>query len=161
MDLAAALAFAREFAFLLAVFCIALAIAIWWGRQAIINICCGLYLALLLFDNFPYLATILGEGHKDTSNALITIGIFSVFAFISFLFFNRVMPREYLEGKFESFPKKILLSVGLTILVVLICYTTLPLSTFLTPQPELLGLFTKEHLEFWWLTLPLIAMAIN
>ncbi len=161
MDLATTLAFAREFAFLLAVFAITITIALWWGRQAIINICCGLYLTLLLFENFPYLTTILDEGNKDISSALITIGIFSIFTLIGFLFFNRVMPREYLEGKFESFSKKILLSVGLTILVVLICYTTLPLSTFLTPQPELLSLFTKEHLEFWWLTLPLIAMAIN
>ncbi len=161
MDFATILGYAHEFAFLLGVFTIALFIAIWQGRQTIINLTCALYLALLLFSNFPYLTSILGEGHKVTSTAIITIGVFGVMATLCYLLFNRVMPREYLEGKFESFPKKVLLSAALTVLVVLICYTVLPINTFLTPQPELLTLFTREHLAFWWLVVPLIAMAIN
>lgn len=161
MDLATILGYAHEFAFLLGVFLVSLFIAIWQGRQTIINITCALYLALLLFKNFPYLGTILGEGHKATSNALITIGVFGIMTLLCYFLFNRVMPREYLEGKFESFPKKILLSAALTVLVILICYTVLPLNTFLTPQPELLSLFTREHLAFWWLIVPLVAMAIN
>jgi uncharacterized membrane protein YuzA (DUF378 family) len=161
MDLHAILGYAHEFAFLLGVFTLSFVIALWWGRQTVINIICALYFSLLLFSNFPYLDKILGEGHRASSNALITIGVFGLFAGICWLIMNRVMPREYLEGKFESFPKKVLLAAALTTLLIFICYTVLPLNTFLTPQPELLSLFTKEHLEFWWLVIPLVVIAIN
>lgn len=161
MDTATLLGYLHEFAFALGTFGFALLVAIWWGRQTVINICCSLYLALLLFQNFPYLATILGEGHKATSNAIITIGVFGFMSVLGYLLFNRIMPREYLEGKFESFPKKVLLAAALCVLIIFICYNTLPLNTLLTPQPELLSLFTKESLAFWWLVVPLVALAIN
>lgn len=161
MELSAILGYAHEFAFLLGTFTLSFIIALWWGRQTVINIICSLYLGLLLFTNFPYLTKILGEGHKATSDALITIGVFGLLTGICFLIMNRVMPREYLEGKFESFPKKVLLAAALTVLLIFICYTVLPLNTFLTPQPVLLSLFTAEQFKFWWLIIPLIAMAIN
>jgi len=38
------------------------------------------------------------------------------------------MPREYSEGKFEGFGKKILLSLGATVLVMTFSYHALPLT---------------------------------
>jgi amino acid transporter len=161
MDADILISYAKEFSFALSILAISLAWAIFRGRQSVINIICSIYLSLVLFNAFPYQAQFVSISNNADTQAIILILLFGTICIGSFLLFSRIMPREYLENKFESLPRKALLASGLTVLTVLVCYTSLPISSFITPQPELFSILTKDHLEFWWLLLPLGIIASN
>ena len=161
MDTATILTFLSESAYLLIVFCIFMFIALLKGRQALINIICGLYFALLITLQFPYYDVLLSKISQTSVVAAIKLIFFGAITFLSTLLFKRIMPDEYREGKFESFGKKIMLASGATILVMIFSFNVLPVTEFLTPGTPLQSLFGASHLYFWWLMLPLVFLYLN
>lgn len=161
MDSTTILHFLSESAYLLVVFFVFLLIALFKGRQALINHICGLYLALLITLQFPYFDTLFGELTQTSTVAAAKLIFFVVVSILSTMLFKRIMPSEYQEGKFESFGKKIALSIGATVLVMSFSFNALPVTEFLTPGSPIQSLFAPQEYFFWWLMLPLIILVIN
>lgn len=158
MDFADLLHFAYECLYFLIVFGVFTVIAIAKGRQAIINVVASLYLALLLSIHFPYYDKLFAFASAPTTLALMKLGSFLVFTVFALILFVRIMPSEFLEGKFESFGKKLLLSLVATILVMVYSFTILPVSEFLNPDTPLQIAFGREEWFFWWLLVPLVVL---
>jgi len=161
MDTTTILHFLSEFAYLLITFGIFLGIAIFRGRQNLINLICGLYLALLITIQFPYYDILLDNISHSSVVAAVKLIFFGMITFLSNLLFRRIMPDEYREGKFESFGKKIMLALGATVLVMIFSFNILPVTEFLTPGTPIQTLFGAEQFYFWWLMLPLVFLYIN
>jgi hypothetical protein len=161
MDTTSILHFLSESVFLLVVFGVFLTIGIWRGRQTIINLICGLYLALLLSLQFPYYDLILGELNQSSVIAAAKLIFFFVITILCTLLFKRIMPEEYREGNFESFGKKLMLAAGATILVMIFSFNVLPVTEFLTPGSPVQALFAPEQYFFGWLVFPLIILILN
>lgn len=158
MDFGFIVDFMYETAYFLAVFMLFMLWATFKGRQAMINIIFGLYLALLILIEFPYttyLTENLGGSLAQSIGKLILFGIFTLLA--TWLFAH-VMPDEFREKKFESFFKKILLAGSASILVMAFSFHVLPVTDFLTPGTPLQTLFAPEGLFFWWLMIPLVVL---
>ena len=161
MDSTTVLHFLSESSFLLVVFFVFFGLAIFKGRQALINHICGLYLALLITIQFPYYDLILKELNQSSVVAGVKLVFFLIIAILCTLLFKRVMPDEYREGKFESFGKKIALAIGATVLVMSFSFNVLPVTEFLTPGSPVQSLFAPQEWFFWWLILPLVILVIN
>jgi hypothetical protein len=160
MDFADLLHLAYECIYFLIVFGVFIVVAIAKGRQAIINVILSLYLALLLSMNFPYYDQIFSFASTATSLALLKLGTFLTFTIFTLVLFVRIMPREFLEGKFESFGKKILLALAATVLVMVFSFTILPVQEFLNPDTPLQMAFGNEGWFFWWLLAPLALLLV-
>ena len=145
MDSTTVLHFLSESAFLLVVFFVFFGLAIFKGRQALINHICGLYLALLITIQFPYYDLILKELNQSSVVAGVKLVFFLIIAILCTLLFKRVMPDEYREGKFESFGKKIALAIGATVLVMSFSFNVLPVTEFLTTGSPLHSLFAPQE----------------
>ena len=148
-----------EFAYLLGVFMLFLFITIFKGRQAIINLIMGLYLALLITLEFPNYENIFG-GISSSKDALTKLGFFGVITVLTTALCWRIMPDEFRETKFESFGKKLLLSLAATILMMIFSFHVLPVTDFLTPGTPIQSLFAPNEYFFWWLLLPLVALFV-
>lgn len=147
-----------ELAFLLIVFGVFLTLALWKGRQALINAIVGLYLALLISLNFPYYDQLLASLESPTAIAGAKLAIFAVFTFVATLIVVRIMPDEFREKRLESLPKKFLLAAVATVLVMVFSFHVLPVTELLTPGTPVQSLFAPESYFFWWLILPLITL---
>lgn len=161
MDTTVILHFLSESAYLLVVFGLLLGAAIFSGRQALINIISGLYFALLITTQFPYYDTILGGLEQPTVIAGLKLFIFGVTAVLTTLLFKRLMPREYQENRFESFHKKIALSLSATVLIMIFSFNVLPVTEFLTPGTPIQSLFAPQEYFFWWLMVPIGVLVWN
>lgn len=158
MDIGFILDFMYETAYFLAVFMLFMLWATFKGRQAMINIIFGLYLALLIFIQFPYttyLTENLGGSVLQSAGKLV---LFTVFTLLATWLFAHVMPDEFKEKKFESFFKKLLLAGAASILVMAFSFQVLPVTEFLTPGTPIQSLFAPEGLFFWWLMVPLVIL---
>jgi hydrogenase-4 membrane subunit HyfE len=161
MDTTTVLHFISESAYLLIVFGVFLALAIFKGRQALINHICGMYLALLISIHFPYY-DIITKGINQTSVvAGVKLIFFALITVLCMFLFKRIMPSEYREGKFETFGKKIMLALGATVLVMIFSFNVLPVTEFLSPGTPIQSLFAPQEYFFWWLLLPLVLLYIN
>lgn len=161
MDSTTIIHFLTESAYMLVVFFIFFGIAVFKGRQALINHICGLYLALLIIIQFPYYDYLFGEIAKTGIVSALKLILFVITAFLCTLLFKRLMPDEYREGKFESFGKKVALALAATVLVMTFSFNVLPVTEFLTPGTPIQSLFAPTEYFFWWLMLPLIVLVIN
>jgi hypothetical protein len=161
MDTTLILNYLSESAYLLIVFSVFFALAIFKGRQMLINIICGLYLALLITIQFPYYDLILGDLKQAMVIAIAKLVLFIITFILTTLLFKRIMPREYDENKFESFGKKIILALGATVLVMAFSFNILPVTEFLTPGTPVQSLFAPQEYFFWWLMLPLVILVWN
>ena len=132
-------------------------IAIFRGRQAIINLIFGLYLALLISLQFPYYGVILGTV-EGTTLAIGKLAIFGVFTVLSTWLCARIMPDEFQENKFETMGKKIILALMATVIVMIFSFNVLPVTEFLTPGTPIQSIFAPEQYFFGWLMLPLVAL---
>jgi len=158
MDLDAILSILNGWFFLLAVFGVGLAVAMAKGRQTLINLIMGAYLGLFLYTNFPYLERLTENVSGESAEAAISLLVFIGFTIAAAFLFNRLMPREYLEGAFEAIGIKLLLAGLFTVLVLTLSTHFLPVDTVIstgTPLPELL---LSENLAFLWLLLPLAVL---
>ncbi len=160
MDTTTILHFLSESAYMLTVFSVFLTLAIFSGRQMLINIICGLYLALLINIQFPYFDVILGDLKQPAVVAVAKLIIFIITFVLTTLLFKRIMPSEFLENKLESFHKKIALSVGATILIMIFSFNVLPVTEFLTPGTPIQSLFAPQEYFFWWLLVPLVILVM-
>ncbi len=158
MDFSDLLHFAYECLYFLIVFGVFIILAIAKGRQALITIIAGLYLALLLSIQFPFYDKLLSFTDSATSIALLKLGSFLGFTTFAVLLFARIMPSEFRETKFESFGKKLTLALFATILVMVYSFTVLPVAEFLSPDTPLQSLFGQEQWFFWWLLAPLVIL---
>ncbi|HEY0964731.1 MAG TPA: hypothetical protein VGE31_02965 [Candidatus Paceibacterota bacterium] len=160
MDTAFVLNFLSETAYLLIVFGVLLMYAIGRGRQAIINLIFGLYLALLITLEFPYYDHMLGGLSTPQMVSAGKLGFFAVITVILTWLCSRIMPDEFRERKFESLPKKIIHAASATILIMIFSFQVLPVTDFLVPGTPVQSLFAPEAYFFWWLMLPLAILFI-
>ncbi len=161
MDTAYLLSLFQELLYLFCVFGFFLVWAIVRGRQSLINIIFGLYLALLISLEFPYYDTFLPNGASEHSLAVGKMVLFAIFTTIATILVARVMPDAYREKKFESFFKKILLALAGTILIMAYSFHVLPVTEFVTPGTPIASLFAPKEWFFWWLLLPMVFLYLN
>jgi len=152
--------FLVETGYLLLVFSVLFLFTISKGRQAIINLIMGLYIALLISIEFPYYETLLGSVENGQLIAAGKLVFFATLTTLATILFFRIMPEEFRESRLESFGKKILLSGAATVLIMIFSFQVLPVTEFLTPGTPLQWLFASETFYFWWLLLPLIIIYV-
>lgn len=158
MDFDPILSFIQGWILLLSSFTSALMYSIVRGRQSLINLMIGLYFGLFLYQLFPFTGTLVEMAGSQKSEAIMSVGVFLALSVLSTILFTRLMPSEYLEGKFESMGKKIMLSAAAMILVMSLMIHYLPVNEIFntgSPLPESLQ---TEELAFLWMLVPLGAM---
>ena len=160
MDTSFFVNFISEIAYLLIVLGVIFSISIFKGRQAVINIIFGLYLALLISVEFPFYEQVLGSLSGAVSISMAKLIVFLAFTILATTLCFRIMPDEFREMKLESFSKKFTLSLCATILVMVFSFHVLPVTEFLTPGTPIQSLFAPADYFFWWLILPLVALFI-
>lgn len=160
MDWGYILTFLYEFAYFIAVFAIFLLFAIVKGRQAIMNVIFGLYLALLISLEFPGYDFILSGLETAQSLALGQLGFFALITLLTTALCFRIMPDEFKEKRFESLGKKLLLTFGATALVMTFSFNVLPVTEILVPGTPIQSLFAPGVYYFWWLLVPMVILYI-
>ncbi|PJC56018.1 hypothetical protein CO026_02580 [Candidatus Kaiserbacteria bacterium CG_4_9_14_0_2_um_filter_41_32] len=161
MDTAYIFSILQELIFILLVFGFFLGYGIFRGRQAVINVITGLYLALLISLEFPYYDVFLAQATTAHSESIGKLLLFAIFTFLATILITRVMPNEFREKKFESFGKKLLLAVAGTILIMVFSFHVLPVTEFLTPGTPIQSLFAPAQYFFWWLLVPFVILYLN
>lgn len=154
------ISFVQGWAFLLGAFLIALAYAIFRGRQALMDVIVGSYLALLLYQLFPARDKIEEMTGDDKSEAIGFLALFIILAAFSAWLFSRLMPSEFLEGAFESMGKKVLLATAATILVMTLTVHYLPLGEVIPTGTPLPAVLLTEKLAYLWLVAPLAILFV-
>lgn len=155
MDTSALISIVHESIYAIAVFSAFLLYALIRGRQSITNVILGLYLALLISLEFPYFEALLANTHSARADSLMMIGLFGIFTVLATLLFSRILPREYDEGAFEGFGKKLLFAIAATVLVMAYSYHALPITEFIDPGSPMQAVFAPENRFFVWLLIPL------
>jgi hypothetical protein len=158
MDVDAIISFLHGWILLLGSFVLALGYSMFKGRQNLINLMMGSYMALLLYHLVPHRDSLLDQLGSDKNQAVAAVAIFIALTFLATWLFVRLMPREFLEGAFETMGKKLLLSIAAMVLVMTLITHYLPVAEVVnigTPLPEAL---LSEKFAFLWLVLPLVAM---
>ncbi len=158
MEWSYAIDLASELAYLLAVFGVFLILAVWRGRQAIINIIVGLYLGVFVTLEFPYTDLLAARLDSATMLAIAKLSLFTFITTLATIIVVRVMPDEFRENRLESLPKKLLLAAAATVLVMVFSFHGLPVTELLTPGTPIQSLFSPDQYFFWWLILPLAAL---
>ncbi|MCB9811826.1 hypothetical protein H6783_02840 [Candidatus Nomurabacteria bacterium] len=158
MDASALISALQESLFVIVVLLLFISLAMIKGRQTLINLIMGLYLALLISLEFPYYSYIVGGSGSSKTTSVLMVIVFIVFTFLSYLLFNRLMPREYDEKAFEGFGKKFLYAILATILVVIYSYHALPVTDLVDPGSPVASIFGSESSFFWWLLVPLVTL---
>ena len=151
----------KELVYLFLVFGFFLTYVLVRGRQAVINLIFGLYLALLISLEFPYYDVALASAGGPQGVAIAKLILFAVFTLLATLLIARVMPDAFREKKFESFFKKIFLVLAATILIMAYSFHVLPVTEFLTPGTPIQSLFAPAEFFFWWLLLPFVVLWLN
>ena len=148
-ELQTILNFIKELSFLLFVFAVFLFLVIRFGRQLLINIIIGLYLALLVVQTAPFLPSDSIFGYL-VAFLLITTGATFVIA--------KLMPVPFREKKFESFGKKLFLTTAATILIMLFSFHVIPVDQVITIGSPISAIFASTELFFWWLITPFVLL---
>lgn len=125
-----------------------------------INLIFGLYLALLFSIYFPYTTYLTENLGSSLAQSVGQLVLFAIFTILATWITAQVMPDEFDERKFESFHKKLLLSLAASVLVLAFSFQVLPVTDFLTPGTPLQAIFAPEGYFIWWLLLPLITFAV-
>ena len=152
--------FIKESLYLLIVFGVFFVYTISKGRQSITNVILGLYFALLISLEFPYYDLLLGGTSSAKSEAILSIIVFVAFMVGSTILFHRLLPREYDEGSFEGFGRKVMLASAATVLVMIFSYHVLPVTEIVTPGSPINYLFGSAQSFFWWLMAPFILLFV-
>ncbi len=161
MDLVTVLKFTYDFAFFLTLFAVALAWCLFIGRQSLINVLVGSFIALLLFIQFPFQDRLLQIADSTLIKALLTVGLYVLLVIICTYIIRKVMPLEFYEGKFENISKKILLASGVTILYSLICFAILPIQDIITIETPLQTFLSTSSYYYYLLVLPLATLPLQ
>lgn len=146
----------QESLYLILVFCAFLGYAMIKGKQSLINLILGLYLALLISLEFPYYDVLLnGTLEERMTDSLIMIAVFAFFTIAATFLFAKLMPQDTYETAFEGFGKKALFALLATVLVMAYSYHALPITDIFTPGSPVQALFGAEEHFFWWMLVPL------
>jgi hypothetical protein len=159
MDSSYFIGFIQEFAYMLIVFSIFFALAMWRGRYFLINIILSLYIAFLILLTFPFFDSLLTDG-QPTENAIIKIILFVATAGLVSRLFRRHIPGDDYEKMFGGLWKKVLLSALATILIMIFSYHALPVTELIHPGTPIQALFAPQEYFFWWLILPLALLFV-
>lgn len=160
MEFADVLSFIQGWILLLASFFIALGYSMFKGRQGLINVMMGLYFGLFLHTFFPFTSYLIEQAKSEKSEATVSVVIFLALSVLGTILFSRLMPREYLEGTFESLGKKILLAFAAMILVMTLSLHYLPVGEIINIGTPIPGALLTDKLAFLWLVLPIVVMFI-
>ena len=125
------------------------------GRQALMNVIIGAYLALLLYNLFPAKDKLEEVTGSDKSEAIAFLALFIVFTFLGAWLFARLMPSEFLEGTFETMGKKVLLAFAAMVLILTLTTHYLPVSEVINTGTPLPSMLLTENLAYLWLMAPL------
>ena len=156
MDTSAIITFLQESLYLILVFSVFLGYAMLKGKQSLINLILGLYLALLISLEFPYYDALLSNiDSAKLTDSVIKVIIFAVFTLAATFLFSKLMPRDYGEPAFEGFGKKLLFALLASILVMAYSFNALPITDIITPGTPIQFLFASPDHFFWWLLAPL------
>ena len=158
MDTGSLISILQESLFVIVVFMSFLIFAMMRGRQGLTNVILGLYFALLLTLKFPYFEILIGGADGPKAQSSIMIMVFITFTILSTMFFGKLMPRDYDEGAFEGFGKKILFALAGTILVMAYSYHALPITELVNPGSPMQALFGPEGGFFWWMLAPAVLL---
>ena len=128
------------------------------GNRALICLILGLYIALLISLKFPYYDTLRALlARTDGTASIVTIIVFVIFTALGAILFERLFPRDY-RDMYEGIPKKILLAVLATILVMSYSYHVLPVTSIIDPGSAVSALFAPAQYFFWLMIIPLIGL---
>ncbi len=159
MDFHSILSLGKEFLVLLIVFAALLAYAIIRGKRALMSLILGLYGALLISLKFPYYDAIYNHTAREGKTvSIITIVIFALFTVLGTILFERLLFDDYEGSKFEGLPKKVILAILGTILVLAFSYHVLPVTTLVNPGSAISTIFSPPQYFFWFLVIPLIGL---
>ena len=146
MDYSYLILLVYEGAFIIGVLLFSLLFVVLWGRQMMINLIFGLYFGLLFTLLAPFSST----------NLWPTLGIFILAVLVGTVVTSRLMPESFKESRFESFGKKILLSLAATLLVTLYSFHIIPLHEVFTISSPMHTIFASETSFFWLLIAPFV-----
>lgn len=152
--------FTYEFAYFLGVFILFATLAILKGRQIIMNIIVGMYLALLIAIHFPNYDLLFGSIESVKTMAIAKLLFFIFITLFTTALANRIMHTRFREKRFDSLGKKLFLALGATILIMIFSFHALPVAEFLNPGTPLQSLFGPDLYFFWWLLVPLVILYI-
>lgn len=159
MDVASIVAQMKSLAVPLVLFSALLVFVMVQGRRALTSLILGLYLALLLSLVFPYYDFLFEHISGDfISDTFIRISLFAIFTAVGAILFDRLLFYRIDEGMFEALPKKMLLALLGTILILAFSYHVLPFASLVAPDTVIQTFFAPHELFFWWLVLPLLVL---
>lgn len=143
------------------VFGVFIVIQIFLGRQAVINLVCGLIFASLLFTYLPLKDKLLLGQVGEWSHAISATIIFLTLTWLTTLTISRLMPEEYREHYYESLLKKLSLALAATGITLFISIGQLGLAGLLPLEPNTITYLTQTTWYFFWLVVTLVLLYLN
>ena len=124
------------------------------GKEKIIALTIGLYVASILYTHFPYLNQFRGSPEYILAFKLI---VFLVLTSAPYAIFSRLENYSSNDMK-NQVMHSALLSLGALILLVFISYHILPIDSYYDFSSNIDALFEPSEVRFWWLAAPLLLM---
>lgn len=158
MDLSYALGAFSEMVYFAVVFGAFFIMSMVWGYRVLISVNLGIYLAILLYFQFPFSEQLLsGFSNSYLSVSLFQLSLFAVIVLMTSSLCSKLFPDRQREGYLKQFPRKVFLAFAATILVMAFSFQVFPAGDLSSDTP-LQSLFTPENSTFWWLLLPLVIL---
>lgn len=129
-----------------------------YGKGRSIALILSLYVALLLFTRFPFLAEIISEGGDATTLLLQKAGVFIGFVILAHIILRRLVFAEFPMDKFKRFLQSSLLALAALALLLAFSYHVLPVTDVVAFSDPVRTLFADSQFFFWWLVGPLVLL---
>jgi hypothetical protein len=142
------------------IFIMLLATALWIGKHRFVPLLAGLYLAIILYGNFPFKTKVLLWTNSDAGIFYSQLLIFGAIVFLGYFLANRLASVESLGG-LPKVLESVLLAGTTTGLLVAIGYYILPLDLVYNFAPNIDRYFTMPESFFWWLAAPVVALLLT
>jgi hypothetical protein len=131
----------------IALVAVVLMFAFYFGRDRLLPLMAGIFVAIPLYTNFPFMSTLGG-------NAYFSIGLYLLLAFAGMLAFSGLA--GFISSSGMGFLKMAALAALISALLLAIGINVLPLKEVCTFSPPTLALFTVNNAFFWWLAAPVV-----
>ncbi len=123
--------------------------AFYFGRDRLMPLIAGIYTAIPLYMNFPFMSHLNG-------NAYFEIGLYIVFVILGLVAFSGLS--YFIGGESLGFLKLLILSVVTAGLLLAVSIHILPVEKIYTISAATKVLFTSAQSYFWWLLAPLVGV---
>lgn len=133
--------------------------ALQYGKGKIISFILSLYVALLVFTNFPYIEALTFFKNSELQITLSHLGIFLVLVFLIHHIINFVAYSEYPAWKGGKMFQVIILAFSATLLLLAFLYHILPISVLYDFSASI-DLYFSSQFFFWWLIAPLAGVLL-